>query len=55
MADIWLGFDIFYKHLDFEFALVGPLGGSWDAGLGLEILPKTTAFTPLNLSPICLT
>ncbi len=23
--------------------------------MGLEILPKTIAFTPLNLSPICLT
>ena len=45
----------FYKHLDFEFALGGRLGGSWVAGLGLEILPKTVAFIPLNLSPIGLT
>ena len=41
--------------MEFEFALGGPLGGSWDAGLGLEILPKTIAFTELNLSPIGLT
>ncbi len=43
------------KTKDFEFALGGALGGSWDAGLWLEILPKTTAFTTLNLSPIGLT
>ncbi len=54
----WLtsGWDLtFYKNLDFEFALGGPLGGFWVAGLELEILPKTTAFTSLNLSPIGLT
>ena len=44
--------DFCYKHLDFQFALGGPLGGSWVAGLGLEILPKTTAFTQWDLSLI---
>ncbi len=29
-----------------------PLGGSWEAGLGLEILPKTRACAPLNTSPV---
>ncbi len=43
------------KNQDFELALGGPLGGSWVAGLGLEALPNTIAFTPLNLSPIGLT
>ena len=55
VADVWLGFYIFISKLDFEFDLGGQLGGSWDAGLGLEILPKTIAFTSLNLSPIGLT
>ena len=38
--------------MDFEFALGGLLGGSWDAGVRLEIPHKTIAFAPLNLSPI---
>ena len=41
VADVWLGFKIFYKkHQDFEFALGGPLGGSGEAGLGLDLLPS---------------
>ena len=41
-----------YKNLYFEVALVGALRGSWDAGLGLEILPKTIPFTPArSVSP----
>ena len=55
VADVWLGFKIFVNILEFQLALGGALGGSWVAGLGLEILPKTIAFTPLNLSPIGLT
>ena len=55
VADVWLGFSICYQTLDFEFALGGALGGFWDAGLGLEILLKTIAFTSLNLNPIGLT
>ena len=56
MAEVWLGrIFLFYQHLDFRFALGGPLSGSWVAGWGLEMLPKTIAFTPLNLSPIGLT
>jgi hypothetical protein len=54
VADVWLGFK-FFKNLDFEFALGGALGGSWEDGLGLEILPRTIAFTPLKISPIGLT
>ncbi len=49
VVDVWLGFKAFYKNLDFEFALGGALGGSWVAGLGLEILPTTIAFTQLNI------
>ena len=37
--------------LDFEFALGGALVGPWEADLGFKILPKTIAFTPLNISP----
>ena len=38
--------------LMFHLLFGGGLGGSWEAGLGLEILPKTVALTPLNISPI---
>ncbi len=41
-----------HKNTDFDFALGGALGGSWDAGLGLEILPNTIASTPVTLSPV---
>ena len=33
------------QNIDFDFALGGELGGSREAGVGLEILPKTLAFT----------
>ncbi len=52
MAEVWPTFYSLVKTIDFEFALGRALGGSWEAGLGLEILPKTIAFTPLNISPI---
>ncbi len=50
MADVWLGLKIFINTWVLNLLLGGALGGSWDAGLGLEILPKTIAFTPVNLS-----
>ncbi len=55
VADVWLGFKVFIKIWIFGFALGGALGGSWVAGLGLEILPKTLAFTSLSISPVGLT
>ncbi len=56
VADVWLGSKFcFIKILILNLLLGGGLGGSWDAGLGLEILPKTIAFTSLKLSPIGLT
>ena len=42
-------------YMFFQIAFVRSSGGFWEAGLGLEVLPKTLAFTPLNLGPICLT
>ena len=48
-TELWLtsGWDYRFvrTHRDFEFALGGPLGGSWVAGLGLEVLPNTLAIT----------
>ena len=38
--------------INFQFALGVPLDRSWEAGLGLEILPKTIAFSQLDLSPV---
>ena len=55
MADVWLGFKVFIIYLDFEFALGGALGGSWEAGLGLEVLPKTIALNLSNVSQIGIT
>ena len=55
VADVWLGSKIFYQKRFSKFGLGGPMGGSCVAGLGLEILLKTIAFTQLTLSPIGLT
>ena len=52
VADVWPQLQICIANLDFEFALGRPLGGSWQAGLALEVLPRTVSFTPLHLSPI---
>jgi hypothetical protein len=52
VADVWLGFTTFEKIRSFNLPIGRALGGSWDAGSGLEILPNTIAFTQLNLSPI---
>ncbi len=50
--DVCMDTFMIYKNIYFELALGRPLGGSWLAGLGLEMPPKTIAFTSLNLSPI---
>ena len=52
---VWLmsGWDSrFVLKCVFEFALGGAVGFSWEAGLGLEVVPKTIACTQINISPI---
>jgi hypothetical protein len=41
-----------FNNIDFEFAFGAPLGGSREAGLGLEILPKFMFCMLLNINPI---